>query len=270
LDELEREVAVLSKTHNRVWYLVDGVYSMLGDLAPMGRLSELLAKYRQLHLYVDDAHATSWCGKHGRGHALESVPDRDRVVVALSLNKGFAAGGGALILGSLEDRDRVRRSGPLIFGGPVQPPMLGAAVASAKLHLGNGFATLQQQLLDRIRLVIALARELHVPLAAVDLTPIFFIVCHDPEVTYAVSRALRSRGIYVSISVYPAVPRDKSGVRFTITLHNTEDDIRFLMHSLSVELAGRGLAGPPGANAEWEPRRQRERTRSGPRPKHEG
>jgi 7-keto-8-aminopelargonate synthetase-like enzyme len=270
LEELEREVAALSQTHNRVWFLLDGVYSMFGDLAPMDHLSELLAKYPRLQLYVDDAHATSWRGKNGRGHTLDAIPDRSRVVVALSLNKGFAAGGGALIFGSSEDRDRVRRSGPMIFGGPVQPPMLGAAVASAKLHLAPDFAKLQQQLLDRIRLVVALAEELRVPLASVDATPIFFIVCHDVEVTYAVARAMRSRGIYVSISVYPAVPRDKCGIRFTITLHNAEDDIRFLMHSLSVELAGRGLAGPPGveAKSEAQPRRERrEAARSGSRPK---
>src|SRR5678816_4442627 len=117
---------------------------MLGDLAPMGHLSELLAKYPRLHLYVDDAHATSWRGKNGRGLALDLVPDRNRVVVAMSLNKGFAGGGGALIFGLPEDRDRVRRCGPLIFGGPVQPPMLGAGVASAKLHMEPGFTKLQQ------------------------------------------------------------------------------------------------------------------------------
>lgn len=270
LDELEREVAALSSTRRRVWYLCDGVYSMFGDLAPMGHISELLAQYPRLHLYVDDAHATSWRGKNGRGLALDVVQDRNRVVVALSLNKAFAAGGGALILGSTEDRDRVRRCGPLIFGGPVQPPMLGAAVASAKLHLAPGFAKLQQELIDRIRLVVTLARELHIPLAAVDLTPIFFVVCHDVDVTYAVARAMRSRGIYVSISVYPAVPRDKAGIRFTITLHNTEDDIRFLMHSLSVDLAGRGLVDRRAAGAKSEAQPRRERTRSGSRPKHRG
>jgi 7-keto-8-aminopelargonate synthetase-like enzyme len=149
--------------------------------------------------------------------------------------------------------------------------MLGAAVASAKLHLAPDFAKHQEELLGRIRLVVALARELHVPLAAVDLTPIFFVICHDPEVTYTVARAMRGRGIYLSISVYPAVPRDKSGVRFTITLHNTEDDIRLLMHSLSVELASRGLAGPPAATSEPEAQPQRERREeagSGSRPKH--
>ncbi len=68
---------------------------MRGDFAPYAELRALLDRYPQLYLYVDDAHATSWYGKHGRGAALMELGTHERVVVALSLNKAFSAAGGA-------------------------------------------------------------------------------------------------------------------------------------------------------------------------------
>src|SRR5450432_1138413 len=80
LDLLENRIRVLSQKHRRVWYILDGLYSMLGDFAPIDELAVLLQKYPALHLYVDDAHSTSWTGKFGRGYALERLADRERVV----------------------------------------------------------------------------------------------------------------------------------------------------------------------------------------------
>ena len=138
---LADRVAALSQKHATVWYALDGLYSMRGDFAPLEELSHLLAKFPSLHLYIDDAHCTSWTGTHGRGYTLERMVDRSRIVVALSLNKAFSAAGGALVFPSAELRERVRLAGgPMLFSGGIQPPMLGAAVASAHLHLSPGFA----------------------------------------------------------------------------------------------------------------------------------
>ena len=247
LKALDREVEALSRSHRRVWYLSDGVYSMLGDFAPMEHIEALLARTRNLHVYIDDAHATSWLGKNGRGLALDHFVDRSRIVVALSLNKAFSAAGGALVFAKDEDRRRVQRSGPMLFSGPVQPPMLGAAISSAKLHLSPSFSGLQLELLDRIRLTSALAKQHGIGLALDELTPIFFVPCGTPEATFAVARGLRSRGFYASISVFPAVPTDKAGIRFTISLHNSEHDIGRLMESLAQELRAVRIPASGGA-----------------------
>jgi 7-keto-8-aminopelargonate synthetase-like enzyme len=54
----------------RIWLIIDGLYSMFGDFAPFEELARMLDRWPQLHLYVDDAHATGWLGTHGRGGAL--------------------------------------------------------------------------------------------------------------------------------------------------------------------------------------------------------
>jgi len=257
MDLLEEQLVHLSGKHSRVWYLLDGLYSMQGDFAPLERLERLMHEYPALHLYVDDAHSTSWTGKHGRGYALDFFSNRERVVVALSLNKAFSTAGAALVFADPAQRDRVRRcGGPLLFSGPVQPPMLGAAIASARLHLQPAFHDLQQALLERIRRVVSLAASLGVAISNDELTPIFFVRCGPLERTAELIHGLRARGLYVSAGAFPAVPQNKSGVRFTVSLHNTFEDIEHLLTTLAEATQQVGareqavLAGLAGLSAE--------------------
>jgi 7-keto-8-aminopelargonate synthetase-like enzyme len=238
LDMLADRVVELSKAHKKVWYLLDGLYSMRGDFAPLDDLARLLRELPQLHLYVDDAHCTSWTGKHGRGYTLDRMPDRDRVVVALSLNKAFSAAGGAVVLPSAAQRDAIRWfGGPMLFSGGIQPPMLGAAVASARLHLTSEFDELQRRLRSRIERVHAMAGKLGVPLASDDLTPIAFVPCGRHEFSFSLCHALRRRGFYIAAAVFPAVPYNKSGLRLTISLHNDDRDTDRVMEAIAEEIA---------------------------------
>jgi len=237
MDQLEARVRELSAKHERVWYVLDGLYSMFGDFAPIDSLRTLLERYPALHLYVDDAHSTSWTGKHGRGYALDRLPDRSRVVGVLSLNKAFSAGGGALILPDEKTAQRVRRAGgPLVFGGPLQPPLLAAAVASAKLHLGAQLPALQAALEERMQFFIKLCDEQDVPLVDRSLSPIFFVRCRTAEKTFSMIKGLReTHGVYTCPAFFPIVPRGQAGVRITISLHNTLQDIETLVDALASE-----------------------------------
>lgn len=237
MDQLETRVRDLSAKYERVWYVLDGLYSMLGDFAPIDALRDLLDRYPALHLYVDDAHSTSWSGTHGRGYALERLPDRSRVVGVLSLNKAFSAGGGALILPDDQVAQRIRRAGgPLVFGGPLQPPLLAAAIASAKLHLSPELASLQAALDVRIKSMISLCDEREVPLADRSISPIFFVRCRSTEKTFSMIKGLRETyGIYTCPAFFPIVPKGQAGVRITISLHNTPADIEKLADALAAE-----------------------------------
>jgi 7-keto-8-aminopelargonate synthetase-like enzyme len=232
LDEIDQLIQRLSLCHEKIWLLVDGLYSMFGDFAPFEELASFLDRWPQLHLYVDDAHSTGWLGKHGRGGALMHLGQHKRVVVALSLNKAFAAAGGALALPDTDLKIRIRRcGGPMLFSGPIPPPMLGAAVASSKLQLTTQHSVTQAELMSRIDYAVAAAERAGLPLATQYRTPIFFIPCDSvDEATDEVQRLL-NEGFYVCPSAFPAVPVDRPGVRFTITLHNELDDIAALIQA---------------------------------------
>lgn len=233
-DALESAIVRLTPNSRRIWYVLDGLYSMLGDFAPYEALEVLLDKYPHLHLYVDDAHATSWLGAHGRGSALEQHLDHDRVLVALSLNKAFSAAGGAVVFPNRALCQRVREcGGPMLFSGPIQPPLLGAALASAKLHLKPEFVELQHDLHDRIDAMNAECARLGIPLANHERTPIFFVRCGPIEDTLRLLHALRDAGFFACAGMFPAVPHSKSGPRFTVSTHNTYADIRAFADALA-------------------------------------
>lgn len=221
----------------RVWLLIDGIYSMIGDVAPLDALDGLLREDPRLTLYVDDAHATGWCGARGQGLALEHWPDHPRVIVALSLNKSFACAGGALALACEEQAEAVRAFGPaMTFSGPVQPPMLGAIVASAKLHLGDGLAVRQRALRDRIMHFNAGALRLGLPLACDAITPMRYIRTGDLAHLAEVAISLQSNGFFVATVAPPAVAARDVGLRMSLAAHHTEADIDALLEAVATAL----------------------------------
>ncbi|WP_211281309.1 aminotransferase class I/II-fold pyridoxal phosphate-dependent enzyme [Mycobacterium angelicum] len=234
MDRLEALIERGGKTHDKIWYFADGVYSMFADVAPFERLRDLLDRHERLHLYIDDSHGVGWAGKHGRGPALDVLGGHPRVVAACSLNKSFAAAGGAMVFPDAELYRRVRTvGGPMIFSGPIQPPMLGAAIQSAKIHLSGELPRLQADLRRRIHLFNTLADEYEIPLATKELTPIRYIPLGLPAVTRDVIKNAIADGMYLNAGVFPAVPMNHSGVRATLTRHHTLDDVRALLKSLA-------------------------------------
>lgn len=239
LRTLERRLEQATAARRRVWYAADGLYSMYADFLPGAAIDELAARFDNLWLYIDDAHSFSWAGRHGRGHALESLAPHTlaRTVVAGSLNKSFAAAGGALTFPNPELRRRVRTvGGPMIFSGPVQPPMLGAIVASARLHRTPEIAERQSLLRDRIRLFNRLADEARLPLVSPSEAPIRYVGAGVASVAYRLTARLREAGYFVNTATFPAVPAKRCGARLTITAHHTEEDIAGVVAALAQHL----------------------------------
>ena len=111
---------------------------MHGDLAPLAGCGSWLSRHERLSLYIDDAHGVSWAGTHGRGTVLGDGPLPPRTVMVASLAKAFSAGGAVLVFPDAETARLVRTCGStLIFSGPLQPALLGAAIASARVHLST-------------------------------------------------------------------------------------------------------------------------------------
>ncbi|HLM05549.1 MAG TPA: hypothetical protein VK402_10225 [Blastococcus sp.] len=223
----------------RVWYATDGLYSMYADFFPARELDELAARYDNLWLYVDDAHSASWTGTYGRGYALErlSPATLERTVVAVSLNKSFAAAGGAITFPDPESRRLVASvGGPLIFSGPIQPPMLGAIVASARFHRSAELPPRQDLLLSRIRLFNRLAAEAGLPAVAGSEAPIRFVGAGVTSVAYRLTERLRGAGFFVNTAAFPAVPAKRGGARLALTTHHTEDDIAGVVAALAEHL----------------------------------
>ncbi|HSU40953.1 MAG TPA: aminotransferase class I/II-fold pyridoxal phosphate-dependent enzyme, partial [Polyangiaceae bacterium] len=234
IDVLERRARRLAEKHRRVFYLCDGVYSMHGDVANLDALLDVLDRTPALFAYVDDAHGVGWAGRHGAGVVLGERRLHPQMAVALSLNKAFAAGGGCLMLPEAELARRVFTcGGPLIFSGPLPPAQLGAAIASARIHLSPELAVLQRELRSRIELFDLLAATAGIECVVRTRSPIRFIELGSNERTSAVAAALLAAGFFVNVSVFPAVSRGHAGVRLMLTVNQTLEDVGRLVTELS-------------------------------------
>ncbi|MBC7450366.1 MAG: aminotransferase class I/II-fold pyridoxal phosphate-dependent enzyme [Cytophagales bacterium] len=231
---LEKKVLELSAVYDKVWLMIDGVYSMYGDFAPTESLFRLLQTYNKLHIYADDAHGMSWQGKHGRGYILNQTDIHSRIVLATSLNKAFAAGGGAFVFSDKKLSEKVRNiGGSFMFSGPHQIPVLGASIASAKIHLSDEIYDRQFALAERIQYCQDLLEKFGLPVVSNNLSPIFFIGLGLLRVGHNVIQRIMNDGFMVNLAAFPAVPENCTGIRFTITLHHSRKDIEKLVMSIA-------------------------------------
>jgi 7-keto-8-aminopelargonate synthetase-like enzyme len=237
VDILEERINELKDKYDKIWYMADGVYSMYGDFLPINELYRLLDSYPQFNLYVDDAHGTGWIGNNGVGYVLSQKPFHERLFLVAGLAKSFAACGGVLVFPNERAKNKVRNcGGTFIFSGPIQPPMLGAIVASAKLHLSNNIKYYQNELQKRVDYFVETCKSFNLPLIGESNSPIFFIGVGKPGVGYNMVTRIMNKGFYINLSVFPSVPYKNTGLRIPLTVNHTFEDIYDLLSIIAEQL----------------------------------
>ena len=224
---LVQKVDKLTKQHKKVFIVIDSMYSMYGDKAPLKELMALLDDFENLHLYVDDAHGMSWAGKNGRGLALENNELHHRMYIGTSLAKGFGVSGGVFVTRNKQLRQSIEHFGnAAVFSGQVSPVLLGGIIASCKLHLRSSFKRRQEHFETLIYTAIECCRKYNIKLISTDETPIFFIPIGKSELAIEITRRLLIEGVKVNCAVYPAVALNKAGLRYTISNHKSSKDVQ--------------------------------------------
>ena len=234
MDLLEETIQSLRNKYRKIWYMADGIYSMFGDSSPVDTVYRLMDQYPELYYYVDDAHGMSIHGKSGRGYVLSRHAIHRKMIMATSLNKAFASGGGVLVFGDKETARKVGTvGGPLLSSGPMQPASLGADIAAANIHLGDEINSLQQQLKDNITFTRLLLEQYGLPVISEPGAAIFFVAVSLPKLGHHLVKKMLEAGFYVNLGVFPTVPMKQTGIRFTITRLHSFDDIRKMIHTLA-------------------------------------
>lgn len=234
IDMLEHKIRQERNNYDRIWYMIDGVYSMYGDVAPIDRINELMERYEQLNLYVDDAHGMSWHGKHGNGRIYDKCFENGRTLYVSTLAKGFGTMGGIIVFPNDEWYEKViLHGGPLAYSHPIPPPMMGASIASAEIHLTDEIYMLQRSLKSRMEYTNEELAQADVPVLSSEDTPIYFIGTGQPSVGYNLNKRILDEGFYVNIGMFPAVPVKNTGLRFTLTNHHSTEEIRSFVQAIA-------------------------------------
>jgi len=213
--------------------VVDGVFSMDGDLFPLDRLVEL-ARAHGAWTYVDDAHGTGILGPNGRG-AAEHFGVEDAVDVRMgTLGKALGTAG-AFIAGSERLREwLLNRARPFVFTTGT-PPALAAATLEA-LRIVRDEPWRRARLRENAhRLRDGLAAFGHVVPGEADghIVP---VLTGDAEGTMRIGAALRERGFMVGAVRPPTVPPGGSRLRITLSAAHTAEQIGGLLDALRTEL----------------------------------
>lgn len=234
LDLLEARARELSATHDRVFYLCDGIYSMHGDLVDVPALYALLDRVPQLYAYIDDAHGMAFAGRRGAGSVLGVHGGHERAIVVLGMAKAMGAAGAIIVTPTEEMKETIFScGGPMIFSGPMQPAVLGAALAAAQILASPEIEVLQAEAMERLRWFDNLVQREGLRVSGSPQTPIRFLELGAEQTAIDVAAELQSAGYFVNVAVFPAVARGHAGVRLVFTRNHTREDVAGLVGALS-------------------------------------
>ncbi len=206
--------------------ITDGVFSMDGDIGPVGALADLCEKYGAI-MMVDDAHASGVLGRNGRG-SVDHFGCTQRVDVQVgTLSKAIGALGG-YVCGSRDLIDYLyHRARPFLFSTS-HPPSVAASCIAAFDILEN-----EPERIERLWANTKYFQE-QLALAGFDIggrttpkseTPITPIIIGDGRKTMDYSRALFEQGLMATGIAFPTVPEGKARVRCIMTSEHTRAQI---------------------------------------------
>lgn len=207
--------------YEKVLLIVEGVYSMDGDIAPIPEFVRLKKHYGLL-LMVDEAHSTCVIGEHGGGvdEHFGLAPD-DIDIKMGTLSKGLGTCGG-YIAGSSELVEWLMYNAPgFVFSVGISPVLAAACLAGIRHIRKDNSAVRQLHANIGSFMKAAKARNLDTVLAG--STAIIPVLVGPDEDAFALSIRMLEKGVFVPPAVYPAVPMGKSRLRFCVcSSHNAE------------------------------------------------
>jgi glycine C-acetyltransferase len=208
----------------------DGCFSMDGTIANLSAICDLAEKYNALTM-IDDAHATGFLGKTGRGtHEYRGVMGRIDIITG-TLGKALGGASGGFTSGRKEIVDLLRqRSRPYLFSNTIAPPVVAASLKALELLTGS------TELRDKLEENTKYFRD---ALAERGLTikpgvhPIVPIMIGDAAKSQKFAARMLEKGVYVIGFFYPVVPHGTARIRTQVSAAHSREDLEFAVNAFS-------------------------------------
>jgi 8-amino-7-oxononanoate synthase len=223
LDKLETMLQRAEGDGGGVLVVVDGVFSMEGDVAPLPDVAALCRKHGA-RLMVDEAHGIGVLGARGAG-TCEAMDCEDEVDLRMGTFSKSLASCGGFIAGPAEVIDFLRvQSRSFMFTAAAVPAAIGAAMGALEIIRSDEGPQLMTRVLDNARYLHDGLGELgyHVmepnqmPDGSELITPIVPVHVGDDWKAVMLWKALFDSGVYVNVAIYPAVQRGGALLRTSV------------------------------------------------------
>ena len=232
LDKLEKMLDRAGDDGGGVLVVVDGVYSMEGDICDVPRVAELASAYGA-RLMVDEAHGVGVLGARGAG-ACEALGVEDRVDLRMGTFSKSLASCGGFIAGPADVIDFLRvQSRAFLVTASAVPAAVGAALGAVRIVRSEEGAELFARVLGNARYLRDGLLELGfdvgeatvLPDGTEVVTPIVPVIIGDDWKATLFWKALYDAGLYVNVALHPGVPRGRALMRTSVMASHQRDQI---------------------------------------------
>ncbi|MBU3591424.1 8-amino-7-oxononanoate synthase [Polynucleobacter sp. 78F-HAINBA] len=230
LDSLEASLKQDSRPLKLI--VVDGVFSMDGDIAPVEKLLHIAEQYDAL-LMVDDAHGFGVLGEQGHGILEQAGVHSERIIYVGTLGKAAGVSGAFICAASPFIEWLIQKGRPYIYSTATPPAIAHALLSSLELIEGDEGITRRKKLHELIQIwneeMIFSGWE-----KTPSSTPIQPVILGSNANALAVAKLLDEAGYWIPAIRPPTVPAGTSRLRITFSANHTTDDLRELIQALKV------------------------------------
>jgi 8-amino-7-oxononanoate synthase len=242
--DLDKRLARAAGEEGGRLVVLEGIYSMLGDRAPLADFIEV-KKARGFQLLADEAHSFGVLGPHGRGLADEAdvEDDIDFVVGTFSKSVGAIGGFGA---GNHPLFDMLRYAmRPYMFTASSSPASIATSLAAVKKLAAEPWR--RERLRENSTRLFHGFKSLGLDMGCDVVSPVIAVKCPDEPTTIAMWNALLSAGVYVNIALPPGTPNKLCLLRCSVSAAHTNAEIdRIVTLFGEVVAAGHGKRAVKG------------------------
>lgn len=231
----ERILQDQRRRHERVLILLEGIYSMDGDLPNLAAFIDIKRRHDAI-LLVDEAHSVGVLGKSGRGIAEQCGIDPTDVDLWMgTLSKTLSACGG-YIASRADFVEYLKYTAPgFVFSVGMSPPLAAAALASIQVMLREPERVARLQ--ARGQLFLEAARAAGLDVGTSEGFSVVPVITGNSVVATKLGQRLLERGINALPIIHPAVPEKSARLRFFLTSEHEEQQIRHAVAVTAEELA---------------------------------
>lgn len=238
IDDLDRVLSSLDEETGKM-IVVDGVFSMEGDLADLPGIVEVSKKYNT-KLMVDDAHGIGVMGEQGRGTCEHFGVENDVDIVMGTFSKSFASLGGFVASNKKVINYIKHFSRSLIFSASITPASVATALAT--LDIIENEPERREKLWRVTHRMKNGLEEMGYNTGATE-TPIIPVLIGDDERAFMLWKMLREEGIFTNPAIYPAVPKGQALIRTSYSATHSDEELDKVLESFQKGGQKLGLLG---------------------------